>query len=59
MVITILDIKRDTKMKLIKKFKQKFMMRKMRKIQNEQWKLLEYRLKMKDEDILMRKNIYD
>ncbi len=46
-------------MKLIKRFKQKLMMRKMRKIQNEQWKLLEYRLKMKDEDILMRKNIYD
>lgn len=46
-------------MKLIKKFKQKLMMRKMRKIQNEQWKLLESRLKMKDKDILMRKNIYD
>lgn len=59
MVITILDIKRDVKMKLIKRLKQKLMMRKMRKIQNEQWKLLEYRLKMKDEDILMRKNIYD
>jgi len=46
-------------MKLIKRIKQRLMMRKMRKIQNEQWKLLESRLKMKDEDILMRKNIYD
>lgn len=46
-------------MKLIKRIKQKLMVRKMRKIQNEQWKLLESRLKMKDEDILMRKNIYD
>lgn len=46
-------------MKLIKRFKQKLILRKMRKIQNEQWKLLEYRLKMKDKDILMRKNIYD
>ena len=34
-------------------------MRKMRKIQNEQWQLLESRLKMKDKDILMRKNIFD
>ena len=46
-------------MKLIKRIKQKLMMRKMRKIQNEQWQLLESRLKMKDKDILMRKNIFD
>lgn len=46
-------------MKLIKRIKQKLMMRKMRKIQKEQWQLLESRLKMKDKDILMRKNIYD
>lgn len=46
-------------MKLIKRIKQKLMMRKMRRIQDEQWKILESRLKMKDEDILMRKNIYD